>query len=442
MSSKKFAGFVGLVVLSALAAPRSQGQGLGNSPYSRLGLGDEVPNTGGIRQQGMGGAGLAAPNGSHVNDQNPAMLFYTTRTTFELGLNGQYKTVKNNVASQKDGSATLGYMVLAVPLSSRWAASLGLRPYSVVDFEAKTIDKVEGDPNARSLKQYEGTGSLSQAYIAQGVKVAKGLTVGVTASYIFGAIDQKTKATLLTDTSSISASTTTAVVGEHTYYSDFNFRVGSHYRTALNSNLNLNVGGTYTFGSKLDGTNSVVLDRERIDGTLLERTPVQNDQTGAATLPSTIQGGISFDNNKNWTVAADASQTKWSDYRGFRGTNTTPLDNTFRVAAGGELTPDPTSVDSYFKRVTYRVGLSVASMPYRPAGQTLYDRSVSWGFTLPVPSATALDAAAVNLSFTYGMRGNTDVSTAFPKGNIQEDYVRAQLGFTLNNRWFIKRRVE
>ena len=84
-----------LAAVVALAASGAQAQGLGNSPYSRIGLGEFNANTGGVRQMGMGGTGLAAPNAVNVNELNPAMLYYTNRTTFEAGYNGQYKTVKN-----------------------------------------------------------------------------------------------------------------------------------------------------------------------------------------------------------------------------------------------------------------------------------------------------------------------------------------------------------
>jgi hypothetical protein len=82
-------------------------------------------------------------------------------------------------------------------------------------------------------------------------------------------------------------------------------------------------------------------------------------------------------------------------------------------------------------------------MPYRPGGETLYDRAVSWGFSLPV-SASPLEASTITLGFTYGQRGNTDVRNVggTEQRNIKEDYIRAQLGLSLNNRWFIKRRIE
>jgi hypothetical protein len=153
--------------------------------------------------------------------------------------------------------------------------------------------------------------------------------------------------------------------------------------------------------------------------------------------------GLTLDNGSNWSVSADASQQQWSRFNSFSLLSTAGLSNTWRVATGGEFTPDPGSVEHYFQRVTYRVGLSVAQMPYAPLGQRLYDRAVHWGFAFPLPTATPLESTVINLAFVYGIRGNTsylygDNGTS----NVRENYLRVQIGATLSNRWFIKRRLQ
>ncbi|WP_188547609.1 OmpP1/FadL family transporter [Hymenobacter qilianensis] len=447
MWKNKLAGLVGVGLMGLATAPQSQGQGLGNSPYSRLGLGDFNLNTGGARQQGMGGVGLAAPNSVHINELNPALLYYTARTTYEMAVNGQIKTLRNQTNSQRDGSGTLGYLALAVPLSKSWAGAVGLKPYSAVDYESNVIETVAAGPaGTQVLKRYQGEGGLSEAYIGQAYRLAKGLTVGGTAAYVFGSIDQRVATQVapagVTDPSQLAS----VVLLEHVRYSDFTFRGAVHYRGAINSKLNYSLGGVYTFRSSIDGVRNTSLDREDVAGNQLERIQLEDSQKGEARVPAMAQFGISIDNNKNFSANLDVAHQQWSKFRSFGITGGagigTPLDNTVRVGLGGEYTPDPTSVDNYFKRVTYRAGISAAQLPYRPAGQTLYDRAVSWGFSLPVPSATPLEAASMNLAFTYGQRGNTDPNVDNPNGNVREDYVRVQLGLTLNNRWFIKRRIE
>jgi long-subunit fatty acid transport protein len=419
----------------------AQAQGLGNSPYSRIGLGEFNANTGGVRQMGMGGVGLAAPNAVNVNELNPALLYYTSRTTFEAGYNGQYKTVKNANASSRSGSATLGYFAMSVPLSTRWGAAVGLKPLSSVDYESNTQQPIANKPEDLELTQLRGTGGVSEAYFAQGVRLAKGFTVGFTASYIFGTVDETTGTTL-----QIANSTDEAVKSvdrQHTRYSDFAFRAGAHYRHKLGKSLNMNLGGVYSFAHQLNGLQTNTREREKAsDGTLIGTSTVLSDGRGNAFVPALAQAGISIDNDKNWSVNLDVSQQQWSKFRNFTSTGPA-LQNTLRFGLGGEISPDPGSVEHYFQRVTYRAGISVAQMPYQPGGNTLYDRSISWGFAFPLPTATPLEATTFSLAFIYGVRGNTSLlQTASGSSNVQENYIRGQFGVTLNNRWFIKRRLQ
>jgi long-subunit fatty acid transport protein len=431
----KAALLAGLVMM---AAQTVSAQGLGNSPYSRLGIGEFNPNIGGVRQLGMGGTGLAAPNGVNVNELNPAVLYYTSRTTFEAGFNGQYKTVKNATNATRSGSGTLGYMALSVPLSSKWGAAVGLKPLSAVDYESNTAQRVTGDNDAFILKQFRGTGGVAEAYLSQGVRIAKDLSLGATASYVFGTIDEIRGTALQTSTS---AATTKVVDRDHTRYSDFLFRGGAHYRHTVATGLALNLAGVYTFQSRLNGTRSSTQEREDLNGALVAPPIETANAPGTTVLPALAQAGISLDNEKNWTVNLDVAHQRWSKFASFN-TAGIPLNDTYRVALGGELSPDPGSVEHYFRRVTYRAGLSLAQMPYQPGGKVLYDRAVSWGFAFPLPSATPLEATTFSLAFIYGVRGNTDMlNSDTGSSNVQESYIRGQLGVTINNRWFIKRRL-
>ncbi|WP_400192740.1 hypothetical protein [Hymenobacter sp. B81] len=436
-----------LAVLGLLAAASTaSGQGLGNSPYSRLGLGDVNMNTGGVRQQGMGGVGVWAPNTAQVNELNPALLYYTNRTTFEMAAVGQLKRLRSGSLSQVDGGATLSYLAFAVPVSRRWGLAAGIKPYSIVDYTSSVVGKVAGDPTAQVLQEYRGTGGLSEVYLAHGVRVAKGLTLGLSTSYVFGAIDQSSSALVATDQVLDSQTLSRSVVTEQLEYSDFTGRAGLHYRHELSSKLNANLGAVYTLQTKLGGSRQRQAERQSLNGATIELMMLDTDARGEAIVPSNLQLGFGLDNGKNWSVGADVARQQWSKFEAFRvAGDSRPAaiyQDTWRAAVGTEITPDPGSVQSYFQRVVYRFGLSMGQLPYRPGGQTQYDRAVSWGFMLPIPSASALDAASVNLGFTYGRRGADDVLTGSTGRSIQEDYMRVQLGFSLNNRWFLKRKIE
>ena len=427
-----------LTSVAAMAASGVQAQGLGNSPYSRIGLGEYSANTGGVRQMGMGGTGLAAPNSINVNELNPALLYYTSRTTFEAGYTGQYKTVKNATASSRSGSGTLGYLAMSVPLASRWAAAVGLKPLSAVDYESNILQDVKGEPGSKSLEQYKGTGGVSEAYLGQGVRLAKGLTVGFTASYLFGTVDETAGTTLQIVNNNDPLIKT--VRRQHTRYSDFAFRAGAHYRQKLGKSMSMNVGGVYSFGHNLRGQQTNTQEREDMSGSLISEPILESSGRGSTYVPGLAQLGLSLDNDKNWSLNLDVARQEWSKFTSFNN-NGPALSNTLRVGLGGEIAPDPGSVEHYFQRVTYRAGISVGQLPYQPGGKTLYDRSVSWGFAFPMPTASALESTTLSLGFTYGQRGNTDLLSS-GASNVQESYIRGQLGVTLNNRWFIKRRLQ
>ncbi|KUG05988.1 outer membrane protein transport protein [Solirubrum puertoriconensis] len=444
MSGNKLTALALLSLLGAASA--ASGQGLGNSPYSRLGLGDFNPNVGGVRQQGMGGVGLAAPNAIQVNELNPALLYYTSRTTYEAAFTGQLKQLRSSTASQRTGSANLSYIALGVPISRRWALAAGLKPLSSVDYETVNIRSVEGNADALVRNELTGSGGLSEVYLGHGVRLAKGLSLGVTTSYIFGTIDRSAYAIVQPPIEQLEPEETLKRVGlvDRTQYTDFGFRTGLHYRRDLSKKIAANVAAVYSFKTNLNGRRTLQQETQDVNGTNLQDPRILQDEVkGEAVLPGSLQLGVSLDNNKNWSLSADVARQQWSKYRDFNGTQQV-FNNTWRVGIGGELAPDPSSVTSYFQRVTYRFGLSAAQLPYRPGGQALYDRAVSWGFSFPFPTSSALDATNMNLSFTYGQRGNSDVVTegTVRQSNIKENYMRVQLGVSLNSRWFLKRRIE
>jgi len=439
LTTKKLSGAL-LTAAATLLAGSAAGQGLGNSPYSRIGLGDAYGNYGGVRQLGMGGAGLAAPNTGNVNDLNPALLVYTPRTTWEAAFTAQTKSIRTATTSARSGTGTLGYLSLAVPFNKRWGGSIGLRPYSAVDYQSTNIASVNGDPYSQALRRYNGSGGLSEAYFATGIHVLRDLNIGGSASYLFGTITQSIGTAIVAP----SLNTDQIVVdNEQLRYSDFLFKASAHYRHQLTKKLNINAAVVHTFEARLQANRQRTTEQQDANGSAISSAVQLSDDNGSITVPALSQVGLSLDNGRNWSVNVDGSYQQWSKFRTFSIVSASGLSDTWRVAAGGEITPDPGSVEHYFQRVTYRAGLSVAQMPYAPLGSRLYDRAVHWGFAFPLPTATALESTVISLAFLYGVRGNTDfLYGSGGASNVQEKYVRVQVGATLSNRWFIKRRLQ
>jgi hypothetical protein len=407
-----------------LASGFASAQGLGNSPYSRLGLGD-LSNGSNIRNFSMGGAGIASPNSYQLNYQNPALLYYNNNVIFELSAVSQLKTLKQDNRSQKDGSVTLNTLGFGVPLSKHWTAAIGLRPFSSVQYEVNTTQPFAGDPSKTALVKYTGDGSLSEVYFAHGVKVAKDLTLGASASYLFGTLEHN-------QTTGIEGGTSSGQlqVQNQTKYSDFTFRTGLAYRYKVGK-YKVGLGGLYNFGTDLDAKRQTIVNRPVTGGVFSDT--LNRFAENSVKLPGIFQVGLSLDNAANWSLALDVAGQQWANYRNFDGQQ--ELQNAMRVSLGGEYVPEPAS-PKYLRRVTYRAGLSAGQTPYELNGKQLNDMAVTWGFTLPLGRALVTETYFLNLGFALGKRGTTESQL------IQENYFQLQAGVSLSNKWFIRRQLD
>ncbi len=430
--------FLSLLLLTA-GGQAAHAQSLGNSPYSRLGLGEPTYGAGLIRNQGMAGTGVAAPNGAYVNELNPALAWQTRSVTFDVGLTGQLKDLKTPTQTQRTGNATLGYFALGIPISSRWGANLGLRPLYTVDYENRSEIGVTGDPNGRVEVRNQGDGGIVQAYMAHGVRVAGGLSAGAEIAYTFGSVESSTSTRLLAGTNA-GASDERTVVLDRRRYGDITGRVGLVYRHEFSDKLNMSAGAALSLGQDLHVTRRRAQERRSVsqsDATL-ESLVLSDSVRSRTTVPYSFTGGISIDNNKNRSVSLDVKYQPWSQFRA-AGVAQSALTDAWRVAVGGEWTPDPASVESYLKRVTYRAGVYNGQTGWNDrTGTALKDAGVTWGFAFPLGRVVSFEGATFQTSFAYGQRGyNIDAAQG-----VRESYLRAQVGFSFASTWFVKRRIE
>ncbi|RAU84225.1 OmpP1/FadL family transporter [Pontibacter arcticus] len=430
---KTFRALIGFALLCL--THEAAAQNIGNSPYSRYGLGEINDNTGSIRNAGMAGAGISAGNSYQANTANPALLYYNSITLFDIGIRGQVKTIKNANQSQRDGDANLANVTLVVPVSKRWSSGLTLRPFSAVDYQITDNGAIGGRPSVIVQKQYEGEGGISELNFAHGIRITPGLTVGASASYLFGTIT-KESSSLVQDTDLSGLNLERVVYSERTRYSDLLFKAGINYRKELKEKLNMSAGGVYTFGTELNGKRTSSYERRTIYDDIKDENIMPDTLKGNVTLPASWQAGISLDNGSNLTVAADVAMQQWSKFENFNRGNETELADSYKVSVGAEWTPDANSVNSYFKRVTYRGGVYLGNTPYKLNGEQIKDKGVTAGFSFPIGRSTIYDLYQLNASIGYGHRGTTD------NGLIAEDYFKFNIGFTINSRWFVKRRID
>src|SRR6187431_2261142 len=117
-----FKGFV-LLSISFFVAIISNAQGLGNSPYSRVGIGDLMSYRGNIRNMGMGYAGSSLMSKDYMNVLNPAGLAnfkYQTNDSlvkFDVGFTMQYKSFKAGDTHSTSTGANVNNFAITLPIS-------------------------------------------------------------------------------------------------------------------------------------------------------------------------------------------------------------------------------------------------------------------------------------------------------------------------------------
>src|SRR6185503_1667954 len=117
-----------------------------------------------------------------INNQNPALLVYNYYTSFQAGALIESRTLTSDSANQKSVGGNLNYLVIAFPVKmNKWTTSVGLMPYSNVNYKIAYTDTVINSNTPMSVLE-QGDGGLSQLYWSNGVRINKNFTVGLKAT--------------------------------------------------------------------------------------------------------------------------------------------------------------------------------------------------------------------------------------------------------------------
>lgn len=433
-----------LFLVSTLSTSFVRAQGLGNSPYSALGLGESY-NQANAANFGMGSVGVSNASPFYLNLQNPALLARRGRfTAFEVGLIGQYKPQISQIRagttqSQRDFGANLNYVALAFPVSPRWAMSISLRPYSYVDYKTRSYGRVLQN-NTNTIYEaeyiYSGRGALNKASYATGYRFGKAIYVGADVSFLFGNLTNNSDARVLINDVSGSATNPQDIVVSRTNrvnYGDLIVKLGAAWRPKLNDNWTLNLGATIDPGTNINATETDVYQQVTISGdgssgsSLSDEDTLRNNVSTSARLPQQAHFGISIERNNKLTVGVDVGLQRWSQYRTVSG-QPGNLSDAITVAAGLEYTPKATST-KYWDLVSYRAGFQYMQTAYSVDDNRVKDMNGSLGVSLPIGSYFV---NYVNLAVQGGQRG------VLTGSQIRERYLRFTVGFSLNDWWFRK----
>ncbi len=394
-----------------------------SSPYSFYGIGD-VKFKGTAENRAMGGLTIYSDS-IHLNFQNPASYSNLKLTTFSLG--GTYLTtdLETNSQSEKARRTAIDYLAVGLPFG-KFGVGFGLMPYSSVGYNIQS-NTVATATNPQEIKQYSGTGGINKVFFGVGYALTKKLSIGIDYNYNFGKIQ----------TYSFRFIEGLQYGSREKNLSDITgglLNAGLTFNTPINKKLNGFASLTYSPDSKLSSSNyrNIATIQYSSTGAEILVQPLDVDVANTTiTLPSKLAVGFGIGQNKKWMLGTEITLQKSSNMGNrFNDINNVNYENATRYSFGGFYIPNYNSFSKYYEKIIYRAGLRYENTGLIINNTSIKDYGVTAGVGLPLIGVFS----NVNIGVEYGQRGTTSANL------VQENYTNITIGFSLNDKWFQKRR--
>lgn len=396
-----------------------------NIPYSMYGVGSWLENNHTITR-GMGGTGIAQREKGSVNFKNPASVVFMENIALDFALEGRQNTFHLGNDAHKAGVTTLSYLGLGLPFNKNMGISLSFQPATNMYYFAQDHNNTELLGN--HLVTHRGEGGLNQAQIAVAGQW-KGIALGVEVGYLFGNFE-KVK-TLQSKDATTSLVNSAFIDKEHVgglYWS-----TGALYHQALKKDKFVDIGFTarikqdFNINHDQYTISSAVLGEQM----LLDTINSQEDLSGEMSLPASYGLGVAYGKEGSWKVLLDAEYTDWQQFS-FLNNRRGVTKQAMAVHVGTQFTPskDRDKI-SYFHLVDYRAGVYFKQDYLELENAQFQSFGGSIGLSLPI-RRTYNHFAKIHISLDAGKRSSNIPTLG------AENYVKATIGFSLNDVWFVR----
>lgn len=401
------------------------------SPYSSFGVGEFSPAAT-IENRSMGSSAVFGDS-IHINLQNPSAYGKLRVTTYALGLSNRRYNLKEGENSQELGLTNLEYLGIAFPVHPKAAIGFGIMPYSAVGYRLETIDT--NAVNDTITNTFNGEGSLNRVYLSAGANPIKDLYVGASVRYNFGTLQYNR----VQSVQNVQYGTRDIKESRINGF-DFNYAltytpiVYKNYRLhaylGIDTQVNLVSQNTELLGSFQSATDQEI-EQVNVD---LEATGL--DRT-AITIPTQFSFGLGAGIDQHWFASIEYRTQDWSDFSNdFLDQDNIVYSRASSIRIGGYYVPKWDALSGFYNRMVYRAGIRFAHSGTNVNGEDIRDFGITFGLGVPIGGGSAYDLFSnLNIGFEFGRRGTTNASL------VQENYTGIAIGLSLNDRWFIKRRI-
>ena len=426
--------------LAGLAVQVSAQSGT-NSPYSQYGLGALASQATSFNR-GMNGLAYGFHERNQVNYANPASYASVDSLSFifDAGVSLQLTNFEENGNKVNAKNADIEYVVASFRAFKHVGVSFGLLPYTNVGYNFSNTQNVNAFPSTSSVNAtysnaYNGSGGLHLVYLGAGWEPFKGFSFGANIGYLWGTLNRNSTNTYSDSYVNTLSKNYSAQV--KSYKVDF----GAQYTYAVDKKNELTLGLTYSLGHNL-GTEAecnLISTNSQTSISDTTRYVVSN----SLELPHTFGVGLMWNHNNRLKFGVDYQLQKWANLKypqlsAVSGTTSYKLvDGQFndrhKFTLGGDYCKGE-RYRGFFSRMHYRAGFSYAS-PYLKINGVDGPRELSASLGVGIPILNAYNnRSMLNISAEWVNQSVT--------GLIKENMFRINVGFTFNERWFAKFKVE
>ena len=395
------------------------------SPYSYFGIGDARSN-GTVENQMMGGLQMYGDS-IHINLRNPAAYSKLALTTYTAGISNTTLRLKDFEEQQNTSVTNLDYLAIGFPIAKKVGLGFGLMPFSSVGYNLTSV-------TGETTNAFSGEGGLNRVYLSIGFEPIKNLSLGATINYNFGTLEYgRIQSVENVQLGTIDNRESRVNGFDFNYAANYTKKVGKKHtifaHAGVNTQVNLVSENTERIGSfSLTNGQEIEVVDINLDEVNLRNTELK--------IPTNTTLGLGFGEDRKWFMGAEYSFQQLSSFDNtFLRIDNITYEDASSIALGGYFVPNYSSFNSYFSRITYRAGLRYDQTGMVVNNKEINNFGITFGFGLPLTGIGPSSFSNLNIGFELGRRGTTDA------GLIEESYFKVNVGLSLNDQWFIKRKI-
>lgn len=408
MSQKYFLLYCAVVFFSMKTAAQNV-----SSPYSILGIGDIENNDYG-RFSASGNTGVSRREIGFYNFANPASLTVIPYKSVNLdfttrGRSSIFKLTGADTFTNPSKDFVVKRVALSFKVTPKVAFAVGFKPFSSVNYQYTGVASIN-DENTEYIRYVDGSGGLYQTYFSIAKEIKRGLSVGVTTSWLFGSLQNSTEyynPNLGLDITK----------KDYKFYNAAGLQTGMQYYSKPGKKWQHTVGVTATAYTNLKGQSTT--DYIESDSIIKSLQP----ETISMKLPVSIVAGYSIARNSGLSLHAQGSYHKWPAQK--LSYKAASVKDAFGLNAGIEYSRkidiSGYSVEKFYLACGVRMEQSYLVLN----SQRLKEYALTLGAGKNISPLISIHA-----SMEFGKRGQASYN------QIMENYMQYSVGITLKDLWY------